>query len=414
MKAWGAWPTILGLAIKNLGRARARTWTTILAMALAGGVMIFYASLLNGWLAAMERNAVSMELGEFQLSAPGYRDDPDLYTIIPQPEQTLAHLRAAGFAAAPRLYASGLAAAGSSSAGVQLRGVDLTGEPEVTLLHRHVMTGAWLAEDDPDGVVIGRKLARTLGVEVGGELVVVAQAADGSTANRLYRVRGVLRSVSDGVDRSALLLGGNAFRQLMGLPEGVQLIVARRLATGEPLQQAGQRLTALLPGLEIRDWRQLQPVLARLLDLTDVSLVIMLLITYVAVAILTLNAMLMSVFERIPEFGVMKALGLSPGALFGLIACESLAQVSIAALLAVAGGLPPALYCTTHPLDLSGLVSTSSTIAGIAIEAKWYCVVTPMSVITPLAVLYLMAGLAILYPAAKAALIRPVAAIHHR
>ena len=406
--------TIVSLAIKNLSRARTRTWTTILAMALAGGVMIFYASLLNGWLAAMEKNAVAMELGEFQLSAPGYRADPDIYTTIPQPAAVLAQLRQAGFLAAPRLYGSGLAAAGSSSTGVQLRGVALDAEPEVTLLHRHVLEGAWLADDDPAGVVIGRKLARTLGVGVGGELVVVAQAADGAMANQLFRVRGILRSVSEGVDRSGLFLPAASFRELMSLPDGVQLIVARRADASEPLAVASARLAASFPQLESRDWRQLQPVLARLLDLTNVSLVIMLLITYAAVAILTLNAMLMSVFERIPEFGVMKAIGLTPGALFGLIVCESMAQVSIAALLAVAFGLPLSFYCASHPIDFSGMLATSSTIAGIAIEAKWYCVVTPASVLTPLLVLYLVAGIAILYPAAKAALIRPVTAIHHR
>jgi ABC-type antimicrobial peptide transport system permease subunit len=189
-------------------------------------------------------------------------------------------------------------------------------------------------------------------------------------------------------------------------------VVKRQQAT-EDLGQATTRLARLLPNYEVRNWRQLQPVLARLFEMSDVSLVIMLLITYAAVGILTLNALLMSVFERIPEFGVMKALGFSPWGLFAMIVMESMLQVTVAAILALAAGVPLALYFSSHPIDFSGFVQSSSTIAGVALDAKWYCVVTVNSVLLPVLFLYLVAGLAILYPALKAAMLKPLDAIYH-
>jgi len=383
-------------------------------MAFACAIMIFYASLLEGWLAGMEKNAVGMDLGEFQLHAQGYRADPDLYKNIAEDETVLAQLGRAGFVAAPRLYASGLAAAGNASSGIELRGVDLLREPMVTAINRHVWQGQWLAEEDQAGVVLGRKLARILGLTVGDEVVVVAQAADGSTANELFRVRGILKSVADGVDRNGFFLTTPAFRRLMIVPQGAHQIVVKRQAPTEDLNQATTRLTLLLPAYEVRNWRQLQPVLARLFEMSDVSLVIMLLITYAAVGILTLNALLMSVFERIPEFGVMKALGFSPWGIFAMIVVESMFQVTVAAILALSVGLPLALYFSHHPIDFSGLVQSSSTIAGVALDAKWYCVVTVHSVLLPVLFLYLVAGLAILYPALKAAMLKPLDAIYHR
>lgn len=232
-------------------------------------------------------------------------------------------------------------------------------------------------------MVIGRTLARMLGLGVGSEVVVVAQAADGSMANELFRVRGILQSVSQGVDRAGFFMTAAAFRSLMIVPHGVQEIVVKRQRASEDLNSATARLAQLLPGYEVRNWRQLQPVLARLFEMSNISLVIMLLITYAAVGILTLNALLMSVFERIPEFGVMKALGFSPWGLFAMIVVESMLQVTVAVLLALGAGLPLSFYFSGHPIDFSRFVQSSSTIAGIAFDAKWYCVVTPSSVVLP-------------------------------
>ncbi len=404
---------IVFFALRNFNRARIRTWITVGAMAFACAIMIFYASLLEGWLVGMEKNAVGMDLGEFQVHARGFRADPDIYKRIGAEEELLTQLDRQGFVAAPRLYASGLAAAGNASGGIELRGVDLVREGLVTALHQHVWQGQWLAEDDQAGVVVGRKLARILGLSVGDEVVVVAQAADGSTANELFRVRGILKSVAEGMDRSAFFMPAATFRRMMIVPQGAQQIVVKRQVPTENLTQATGRLARLLPGYEVRNWRQLQPVLARLFEMSDISLVIMLLITYAAVGILTLNALLMSVFERIPEFGVMKALGFSPWGLFAMIVAESMLQVTVAVFLALAVGLPLSLYFSTHPIDFSGFVQSSSTIAGVAFDAKWYCVVTVHSVLLPILFLYLVAGLAILYPALKAAMLKPLDAIYH-
>jgi ABC-type lipoprotein release transport system permease subunit len=140
----------------------------------------------------------------------------------------------------------------------------------------------------------------------------------------------------------------------------------------------------------------------------------MLFITYTAVGILTLNGMLMGVFERIHEFGIIKALGVPPWRIFSLITIETLLQVTIAALLALATAVPLSIYCETHPIDLTSLASTSASIAGIAIDPLWYCRVTVDSLASPILVLFIVSLLAIIYPALKASLIRPLQAIHHR
>lgn len=404
---------IFSYALRNVWRSRQRTVVTVFAMAFTGFIMIFYASVMEGFVQNMERNAVGMDLGDIQLHAIGYRDDPDLYKRIENPEEIIDKLEAAGFAATQRLYGFGLASSGKSSAGVKMRGIDLKNEAGVTQLYRHLLKGLWLDESDPKGVVIGRKLARTLGVKPGDELVVLSQATDGSMANDLYRLRGILKSVGEGVDRSAFLMLEKSFRDLMVLPAGAHEIAAMRHDRQTDLKAATDTAKSIAPALEVKNWRQLQPLLARMNDLIDSSLIFMLLIAYIAIGMVVLNATLMSVFERIHELGIMKAIGLSPLRTAGMIFTEAMIKTTAAALLAVAIGVPLSLYYQSHGIDLSSITG-GGTITGIAFDPVWHSKLTVESVAIPIVLLFVVVGLSALYPAIKAAVIVPVKAIYYR
>ena len=403
---------LLPLAARNLARNWRRTAVTTLAMAFAGALMILYAALMEGLLYASERNAVGMTLGDIQIHANGYRSDPDLYTRVDNPAPLIATLEQADFHVAPRLYGFGLAAVGVASAGIQLRGIALAAERRVTRLHEHVLQGRWLRPADGNGAVIGRKLARSLGVEPGDEVVVVSQAADGSMADALFQVRGILKSVAEDVDRSGFYILDRAFREFFALPEGAHELALRRGDEFTDLDAATARAAALAPGLETLNWRELRPVVARILDSASTQLLFALLITYLAVAMVVLNAMLMSVFERIQELGVMKALGMSPWQVGRLIGLEALIQALVAVILALLAGTALAQYFARYGIDLSGIAGSTS-FAGIAIDPIWHARLTEFALLTPLGFLLLISTLAVIYPAFKAALIRPVTAITH-
>ena len=404
---------IVPYAFRNVWRSRQRTFVTIFAMAFTGFIMIFYASLMEGFLRNMERNAVGMDLGDIQIHANGYREDPDLYKRIENPVEIIEKLESAGFSATQRLYGFGLASSGASSGGVRMRGIDMKNEANVTQMHKHILEGSWISEADPKGVVIGRKLARTLGVMPGDEIVILSQAADGSMANDLYRLRGILKSVGDGVDRTALLMTEDSFRELMVMPNGAHEIAAMRIDGTTELQAATDKAKKIAPTLEVKNWRELQPLLARMNDLIDNSLIFMLLIAYVAIGMVVLNATLMSVFERIHELGIMKAIGLSPLRTAALIFTEAMIKTTAAAMLAVAIGVPLSLYYQTHGIDLSAITS-GGTITGIAFDPIWHSLLTYESVVIPAVLLFAVVGLSAIYPALKAALIVPVKAIYYR
>ena len=403
---------ILSIASRSVFRNWRRTLITTLAMGFSGFIMILFAALMAGMLQTSERNAVAMNLGDIQIHAEGYRDDPDLYNRIDNTADLVNKLQQAGFHATQRIYGFGLAAAGSTSAGVQMRGVNLKNEATVTQVHKHVMQGQWLADSDPMGVVIGRKLARTLGVRPGDEVIIIGQATDGSMANDLYTVRGILKSIGEEVDRAGFFMVERSFRELMVLPEGAHEIAVMRPDRSSDLESATAQVAALARGYETLNWRQLQPVIARILDLADAQTIIMILITYVAVAMVILNAMLMSVFERIREFGIMKAIGVTPWQLMTLVYAETMIQVVIASSISLASGWSAAHYFQKNGIDLSAIASSTS-FGGVAIDPIWNAHVTTEALALPVVFLFIIAAAAVIYPAIKAAVIRPVKAIHY-
>jgi ABC-type antimicrobial peptide transport system permease subunit len=126
-----------------------------------------------------------------------------------------------------------------------------------------------------------------------------------------------------------------------------------------------------------------------------------------------LNAMLMSVFERIHEFGVMKAIGVSPSMVAGMIYTEAMIQTAAAGFLTLIIGLPVVLYFQSHGIDVSSLTG-STTIVGVALDPVWYCQVTTESIVLPIIFLFILVALAVIYPAIKASVIQPVKAIYYR
>jgi ABC-type lipoprotein release transport system permease subunit len=403
---------ILSIASRSVFRNWRRTLVTTLAMGFSGFIMTLFAALMAGMLQTSERNAVAMNLGDIQIHAEGYRDDPDLYNRIDNAAGLVNKLQQAGFHATQRIYGFGLAAAGSTSAGVQMRGVNLKNEATVTQVHKHVMQGQWLADSDPMGVVIGRKLARTLGVRPGDEVIIIGQATDGSMANDLYTVRGILKSIGEEVDRAGFFMVERSFRELMVLPEGAHEIAVMRSDRSSDLESATAQVAALARGYETLNWRQLQPVIARILDLADAQTIIMILITYVAVAMVILNAMLMSVFERIREFGIMKAIGVTPWQLMALVYAETMIQVVIASIISLVSGWSAAHYFQKNGIDLSAIASSTS-FGGVAIDPIWNAHVTTEALALPIVFLFIIAAAAVIYPAIKAAVIHPVKAIHY-
>jgi len=399
------------MASRNLMRARRRSSITVLAMALALGIMIAYSGLFDGMMSGMKENAIMLDMGHIQIHAEGYRDTPSIYTRITDAEDITQNIIAKGYMASERLFANGLVAKGNSSAGVMLRGVDAEGEEAAMQLPGHVKNGKWLSKDDQHGVVLGFRLAKTLSAKIGDEIVFVSQAADGSMANDLYTVRGTLKSAGEMIDRSGLFMNIDAFRELMVIENGAHEIVVT-IDEEKNLEEAVGNIKNMAKENEVLSWQEINPSLFEMLNASKSMMIPMIVITYIAIAIVILNAMLMAVFERIKEYGVMKALGMGPLGIFNMVVAETMLMAITATVLGLLLGISLSWYFQTYGIDLTS-VAEGATFSGVAYNSIWKSKLTLESVLQPVIVLYIMVALAAIYPAVKAARLNPIEAIHH-
>jgi len=399
------------MAWRNLWRNPRRTLVTIGTMTVALTALVTFAGLMRGMQTALERNVVDLETGDVQIFEKGYEEKPSLYVRIADPDALLRKLDQAGYPATARLRASGLAAAGASSAGALLVGIDVARDRRVSRVWREVADGTWLDPADKKGVVIGRRLAKSLGLRPGGEILLLTNAADGSMANELYRVRGVLRSMGEVIDRGGVFMNAGTWRQLLVVPDGAHQIIVRRPA-GVDLATARATVAKIAPDYDVKSWVQLLPTLANILETQRGSMVLIDLIVYAAVAIVLLNAMMMAVFERIRELGVLKAVGMKPGSVFALVAVEGLWQTAVAVTVGLALAAPLLYYLVHHGINISSLAGAS--VQGVAYNSEWHAEIDRSTFAGPITMLIFAVGIALAFPALKAARLQPVDAMHYR
>jgi putative ABC transport system permease protein len=376
-------------------------------------MMICTTSFYEGLIVKMEANIIEVEMGDIQIHVKDYLNKPSIYGSIEGANDVAEALEAKRYQTSQRYLGSGLVASSETSSGAALFGVNVSDDADVSLVFERVTDGKWLDAEDPRGVVIGRLLARTLGVTIDDELVLLGQAADGSMANDLYRVRGILGSISEVTDRGGVFMLTDSFVDFYAMRGDAHRLVVRR-PVGTELPEALAEVKKITGGqaLEIKSWRELSPILATMVDSALQLLQLGFLVIYVAVVILLLNAMLMAIFERIREFGIMKAIGVSPGSVLQLILTEGAIQALVAVVLALSLSIPALWYLVNVGIDLGRLGGVS--VMGMSLDPVWKGVVSVKTFTMPLTTMMIIVVLGILYPAIKAARITPLEAIHHQ
>ncbi len=318
--------TNLAIGLRNLRRRRLRTSLTGSMILVGTALIVFSVGWAEGVYSDMVALATRSYAGHFQVVARGYEEKPSLFKTVDDPAETEAALERNPFveAVTARVETAGLLAAGPKTTGVMLVGLEPEKEKKVTTLAGALKKGRWLeaplaGRSRP--MILGSGVARRLEVDLGHEVSFVGQAADGSIAAELFTVTGILETGADELDgqvalirlddAQALLVLGRRVHRLVGLAESLNKIEAVR------------RGVALEPGLRFMSWSEVMPTLERTIRSDRAGLWIFLFIILAVVVLGVTNTMMMAVLERTREFGVMKALGASPGRVVGLVVGES-------------------------------------------------------------------------------------------
>ena len=400
------------MAWRNLWRHSRRSLLTATMMAVGVAMSMSMLTLIEGMYGTMREVVITRQLAHVQVHDADYVGKRSLYDAIGDADAAVAALDATPgvVGVAPRLMGNALVGSDTKTTGVQLFGVDPERELAVRPLDERIVDGGWL---DRDGtIVLGRKLAATLEVGVGDEVVAFTQAADGSLGNELYEVVGLVSAGSPQVDRFGAFTTLDDLRTLLALPDQVHELAVVGEGDAEdvvaPLAEAVRR--AIPDDLAVRPWWEVSPSTADLLAMQDVSTGVTLVFVYLIVAVGVVNTMLMSVFERTREFGLLRAVGVRPLELVRLVMLESvlLAAVSVTGGALIGGALDAWMVLVGLEVAVGG---EGFEVASMQFDPVIYGKVTPASVWMPVLAVFLVAVAAAVWPAVRAARLVPVEAL---
>jgi ABC-type lipoprotein release transport system permease subunit len=408
------------LAWRNLWRNPRRTSITMAAIALGYAMLLFVACLMEGLRQQMIENGTNLVFSQIQVHAPGYYPNRSLQkTLGAGPGTDVSAILAAVtadhrvYAATPRVYGHGLASAAHQSGGVEIMGVAPDQEQKVTVLHTRIVKGSYLNERMPKGIVMGDKLATTIGVGVGSEIALLAQAADGSMGDDLYAVAGIFHTGLEPMDRGLVLMSLPSLQELLHLAPGRIHEVGIKLHDAtEAVAVAGTleaQLGKTLP-VRVRAWPELAPELAAYVQFNR-SVTVMLFFIFFLLAVMgIMNTMLMAVFERTRELGMLMGLGMRPVQVVGLVLAEATGLAVVSLVLGVALGAPLLWYLQVHGLELGG-VANEISVAGVPVGHLWYGRQDFPAYSQAALGLAITAVVSALYPALRAAHYRPTEAL---
>jgi putative ABC transport system permease protein len=397
------------IAWRNIFRQKRRTILTVLTM--FGGFTLSAISI--GWADGTYNRIIDMftrnRLGHIQIHAKGYLDRPSIYKWIQGYEkigERILQIKGVQFWA-PRLYSAGLASVADKSSGVRIIGIDPQRESVATRFDKKVVDGKSFSPDPSHQAILGKGLARTLQAKTGDEVVIVSQGADGSIANDLYSVVGIVESGDPVLDQGAFYLHLKDAQELLVLDGAIHeiAVVVAKLGQVSRLTQE-IRLALNDPGLEVSPWQEFARSFYVAMQADKQGNWIMLFIVALIVAIGVLNTVLMTVLERTREYGVLRALGTRQMQVFRLVIYE----VTLMAIIGLIIGFVLSLILN-HQLSIHGIAMPHAFRYGGMEFTHYYSEVNARSLYIPAITVLLSAMMVSVFPAIRAAKIAPARAL---
>ncbi len=404
----------LRLAWRNLWRNPWRTAIVLTAVAVGIAGVVLSMAINNGLVLQMVQNAIATEVGHLQVHAPGFDRNPVVRVRLADgghaTEEVLRSLPEVK-AWAPRVTSEGLVFSPRASVGVRVVGIDPAKEATVSILARSVVAGSYLGDADGSAkrLLIGATLAHRLHVGVGDKVVLSVQDLSGDMTGEAFRVAGEFRTPSLEFDRGTVFMRLDQSQQIFGLGEAISEVVVIAGERAEiPAIREALRLR-LGNAVEVQTWEELRPMLLQTVEIFDSVGWYVYAAIFVAMVFGIANVLLMAVYERIREIGVLMAIGMRPQRLLAMIVTESVVLTALGLGLGY-GAAVAAVAALSDGIDLS---FWASGLTAVGVGTRIVPVIRSYDVVIPIGIAMLTAVVASLWPALRAARLRPAEAIRY-
>ena len=404
----------LRLAWRNIWRHRRRTVIIVLAMGLSLGMMMFYDGLMDGFNDAIAGNAVRVLGGNVQVHAEGYREKVDSNPLLPLDDDS-AIVKAAlaqpdVIAATRRIQTGGLISNREGAFSMTIIGIDPEAEAPVSLIAEHIADGRYLEPTDEDAVLIGKGLAEALALNIGDRVTMVGSDIHKQNRQRTMTIIGIydigIPTMEKATSYISLTEAQNLFN-LRGQSTEVQ-ITLKRVGLESAVIAA---LAPALPGYEVESWANNYPELGNAVGRKNIVMDIFSVIIIMIAGIGILNLLLMAIYERTREIGLLGAMGLKPRQIATTFILEGTLIGVVGVIAGIAIGLMANLSLMQVGMDYSQFAGVTEYMA--LISGKVYPTLGTSKLFGRATTILIIAALAALIPAMIASRREPSDALHH-
>jgi putative ABC transport system permease protein len=400
---------LLILAWRNIWRNKKRSIIIISAIAVGLCCGLFASAAMFGMWDSMINTTVDRDLGHFQVHSKAFEDEKLVTDTIPNFENVISAIKKYKYVTgvSSRVLIEGMASSASTSNGVKILGIDPENEKNVTYIYKHIVQGSYFGENWKNQIVIGEKLADNLGVREKSKVVLGFQGIDGSIIYGAFRVTGIYMTESSIFDKSNVFVKEDDLLRLLNSDKISNEIVVR-LSSVQLVDSVYIPIKNEFPNLSVKNWGELAPELKFYYEMLIMQMNIFVGIILFALLFGITNTMLMSVMERVREFGVLMAIGMKRSRVFIMIMLETIS-------LSFIGGIAGVILAQVL-IEYFGKVgiNLSAFTAGLSQWSLGTHLYTslPLSFYPPLVLMILATAIiGAFYPAFKAIKLKPANAI---
>ena len=322
----GGLKIIFRLAWRNLWRNHRRTLIMLAAIVVGVWAMIFMTALMRGMVDDMVKDGVSVLPGHVQIHHLNFRDDPTISNVMTPPDckllEVLNHPEIVAWATRVRVPA--VISSERDTRGVTLVGIEPDRERGISFVAEDVTEGRFLESRDDRGLVVGRKLVEKLETGLGKRVVIMSQDQENEIADRGFRIVGIFDAKLAQYEEGYVFGGEGTIQDLLGVGDAVSEVAI----LGRDYRDAGwlHQLVANAAGsdVEVLPWNELDTYLGSMLAVMDGFVVVWIVVVFLALSFGLVNTLVMAVFERVREIGLMLALGMTPRNILSQIIAESI------------------------------------------------------------------------------------------
>jgi len=405
------------MAIRNLLRNKRRTLIVLSSIIVGVAATLLYDSINAGMINQMLVNQINSYYSHIQIHKQGFNDNKLVTSYIPDYKNVEEVIQKQDYVRnySKRVIAFGMLSSANSSAGISMLGIEPGNEKKVSNIYKMIIEGKYLSGKSNE-ILISKKMAEKLEVTLGDKVVAMAADINGKVNSELFRIIGIYRSHTAEFDKVFVYVPIENARTILGLGDNVSEIAIITNNSDSTLSYKKQLVSAMKNAgvesneVEVSTYQELLAMIMYLIDIWKQTSIIIYLIIALAVLFGVINTMLMSVFERVNEIGVLMSIGMRNSGIFRMIILEAFMMGVVGTLIGFGIGVLIYLPLSNNGINL-GMYSESMQTFGL--NNIIYPALDSNVIINSIFIMPLATAVGAIYPARKAMKLQPTDAMRH-